>query len=523
MPPDLQSSVLLIKDVPHEWLFQHVSAVVHHGGSGTTAAGIRAGKPTIIVPFFGDQPFWGDMVARAKLGPSPIHFSILTASKLSEAIKDATSSRYEANVEQMSRSLQKENGVLSMLDSVHATLPTNAMRCSVCPARPAMWRHKKYKDVRLSGMAAIALTNAGLLKTNDLEMHHSVKYNVKLGPWEPVTGGMFAVTDLFYETFRGIGEVFYDVGRGLTVGATAHTRKQQSYSETGYRDPEVTLFPQNANGAPPTPTSPTPTSSSSKNEANGMPPSYTMTPTTTPTTTQSNTKPLPPLPPSRSSSYSSSQPYTASSSKPFGYFTAKGTGRILKSSLRAPMAFTYGMTQGAHEMPKLWGDKLVRPQPDITGIRSGVVAGVKELTLGTFDGLAGLVVQPIVGAKEEGVVGFVKGVGKGTAGLPVKWFAAAAGSFGYPLKGVDVGVKKMWDRMVGSGDEVGRERVRLAMWEYETAGQEVRDDVVRGWEMVMEEIEASRKQAWFGKRKGKGKASVGNEDVIAEENGEDVG
>ena len=519
VPDDLQSSVLLIKDVPHEWLFQHVSAVVHHGGSGTTAAGIKAGKPTFIVPFFGDQPFWGDMVARAKLGPTPIHSSILTASKLSEAINDATSGRYEANILQMSQHLQEENGVLGMLQSVHSTLPINAMRCSVCPARPASWRHKKYKDVRLSGMAAIALTNAGLVKTNDLEMHHSVKYNVKLGPWEPVTGGMFAVTDLFYETFKGIGEVFYDVGRGLTVGATAHTRKQPGYSETGYRDPEMPLFPHNANGVPPKPLPPTPMSSSEKEQANGMPPTYTMTPTTTRSTpTRSNTEPLFPSPPLvRSSSSSSSQPYTAASSKPFGYFTAKGSARILKSSLRAPMAFTYGMTQGAHEAPKLWGDRLVRAQPNITGFRSGVVAGVKELTLGTYDGLAGLVVQPIVGAKEDGVVGFVKGMGKGAAGLPVKWFAASAGTFGYPLKGVDVGVKKMWDRMVGGGDEVGRERVRLAMWEYEMAGDELREDVVRGWEMLMEEIEAGRKRSWFGKGKGKAKVTAGEEDTIQEE------
>lgn len=49
-----RSDVLFIGDCPHEWLFERVSAVVHHGGAGTTACGLRNGKPTIIVPFFGE-------------------------------------------------------------------------------------------------------------------------------------------------------------------------------------------------------------------------------------------------------------------------------------------------------------------------------------------------------------------------------------------------------------------------------------------------------------------------------------
>jgi UDP:flavonoid glycosyltransferase YjiC (YdhE family) len=49
--------VFMLGNVPHDWLFQRVSCVVHHGGAGTTAAGITCGKPTVVVPFFGDQPF----------------------------------------------------------------------------------------------------------------------------------------------------------------------------------------------------------------------------------------------------------------------------------------------------------------------------------------------------------------------------------------------------------------------------------------------------------------------------------
>jgi sterol 3beta-glucosyltransferase len=52
---EIPSNVFLLGSVPHDWLFRHVSAIVHHGGAGTTAAGIALGKPTLIVPFFGDQ------------------------------------------------------------------------------------------------------------------------------------------------------------------------------------------------------------------------------------------------------------------------------------------------------------------------------------------------------------------------------------------------------------------------------------------------------------------------------------
>ena len=50
----IPEDVFMLGNVPHDWLFKHVSAVVHHGGAGTTAAGIAAGKPTVVVPFFGD-------------------------------------------------------------------------------------------------------------------------------------------------------------------------------------------------------------------------------------------------------------------------------------------------------------------------------------------------------------------------------------------------------------------------------------------------------------------------------------
>ncbi|MCJ1305219.1 hypothetical protein MMC08_008033 [Hypocenomyce scalaris] len=78
--------VFMLGNMPHDWLFMHVSCVVHHGGAGTTAAGITAGRLTIVGPFFGDQPFWGAMIARAGAGTDLIPHKQLTADKLADAI-----------------------------------------------------------------------------------------------------------------------------------------------------------------------------------------------------------------------------------------------------------------------------------------------------------------------------------------------------------------------------------------------------------------------------------------------------
>jgi sterol 3beta-glucosyltransferase len=85
-PGDLPQSIFQLESAPHDWLFERVTAVVHHGGSGTTAAGLRAGKPSLICPFIADQPFWGERVYRLGAGPKPIRQKKLTAERLAAAI-----------------------------------------------------------------------------------------------------------------------------------------------------------------------------------------------------------------------------------------------------------------------------------------------------------------------------------------------------------------------------------------------------------------------------------------------------
>ena len=100
-------SVLFIETPPHNWLFPQVSAVVHHGGCGTTAAGLLAGMPSIICPFFGDQPFWGRQVERIGVWPSPIPQKRFTVERLCHAIDVVM----RQNAAALGNRLQKENGV----------------------------------------------------------------------------------------------------------------------------------------------------------------------------------------------------------------------------------------------------------------------------------------------------------------------------------------------------------------------------------------------------------------------------
>ncbi|MCB8985671.1 MAG: glycosyltransferase family 1 protein [Ardenticatenaceae bacterium] len=86
----LPDNIFQIDVVPHDWLFKHISAVVHHGGAGTTAAGLRAGKPSILCPFFGDQPLWARRITALGVGPEPVPQKELTAANLATAIRTAT-------------------------------------------------------------------------------------------------------------------------------------------------------------------------------------------------------------------------------------------------------------------------------------------------------------------------------------------------------------------------------------------------------------------------------------------------
>jgi UDP:flavonoid glycosyltransferase YjiC (YdhE family) len=109
---NLPQTVFMVGSIPHSWLFPKMAAVVHHGGAGTTGAGLRAGVPSIITPFFGDQPFWGQRAYALGVGPQPIPRRHLTVNNLSEAIQYAVTDRaMQKNAANLGERIRAENGI----------------------------------------------------------------------------------------------------------------------------------------------------------------------------------------------------------------------------------------------------------------------------------------------------------------------------------------------------------------------------------------------------------------------------
>jgi UDP:flavonoid glycosyltransferase YjiC (YdhE family) len=100
-----------IDHAPHDRLFPLVAACVHHGGAGTTAASLRAGKPTVICPFFGDQPFWARRVAELGAGPAPLKRSSLSSDSLAAAIAATRDPSIIATARELGVRIRTENGV----------------------------------------------------------------------------------------------------------------------------------------------------------------------------------------------------------------------------------------------------------------------------------------------------------------------------------------------------------------------------------------------------------------------------
>ncbi|XP_074566941.1 sterol 3-beta-glucosyltransferase UGT80A2-like isoform X2 [Curcuma longa] len=115
--------VYLLDNVPHDWLFLQCKAVVHHGGAGTTAAGLKAACPTTIVPFFGDQPFWGDRVHARGLGPQPIPIDQFSLQKLVDSIKFMMDPKVKENAVELAKAMETEDGVSGAVRAFLKHLP----------------------------------------------------------------------------------------------------------------------------------------------------------------------------------------------------------------------------------------------------------------------------------------------------------------------------------------------------------------------------------------------------------------
>mmetsp|Transcript_11462 Transcript_11462/g.16122 ORF Transcript_11462/g.16122 Transcript_11462/m.16122 type:complete len:882 (-) Transcript_11462:142-2787(-) len=131
---------------PHDWLLPQTCAVVHHGGAGTTAAGLRYGLPTLVCPFFADQYMWSEMVHRAGVGPSPCPVNKLTVAILEEKLKMLQDDEISDAAKKMAEQMAKEDGIQGGLEHFLSDLPRDNMLCDVClllgETKPAKFRFR---------------------------------------------------------------------------------------------------------------------------------------------------------------------------------------------------------------------------------------------------------------------------------------------------------------------------------------------------------------------------------------------
>ncbi|KAJ0967222.1 hypothetical protein J5N97_024139 [Dioscorea zingiberensis] len=125
--------VYLLDNVPHDWLFLQCKAVVHHGGAGTTAAGLKAACPTTIVPFFGDQPFWGDRVHARGVGPAPIPVDQFSLQKLVDAINFMMDPKVKESAVELAKAMESEDGVTGAVKAFLKHLPKKPTEVSPAP------------------------------------------------------------------------------------------------------------------------------------------------------------------------------------------------------------------------------------------------------------------------------------------------------------------------------------------------------------------------------------------------------
>ena len=119
----LPATVYKISFAPYSWLFPRMGMVIHHGGAGTTAAALRAGVPSGVVPFIFDQHYWGERILALGAGPEPIRFKQLTAETLTETIRRGISDQdMRQKAADLGEKIRGENGIGNAVDIINQLL-----------------------------------------------------------------------------------------------------------------------------------------------------------------------------------------------------------------------------------------------------------------------------------------------------------------------------------------------------------------------------------------------------------------
>ncbi|KAH6984932.1 hypothetical protein BKA56DRAFT_671389 [Ilyonectria sp. MPI-CAGE-AT-0026] len=409
---NIPDNIFMLDNIPHDWLFPRVKACVIHGGAGTTAIALKCGLPTMIVPFFGDQHFWGNMVGGAGVGPDPIPYKNLDAEKLAEGITYCLTEKAQDAAKKMAQSIENDgDGAINAVEQFHRQMlarKPSTLRCSILKDQVAVWKVKG-SHVRLSALVADILVGNGLLSWKSLRLIRHMEWNDFQGPGEPVTGAASSIARSVGEAFTGIVSVPYR----LAKRAAGHRdKKNKSLHKNGSRNDWME---------------------------------------------------------SRACD------------------VARGVERTATAIAKAPADLSLALAQGFHNAPRLYGDDTVRRTPRVTGFRSGLRAARFELVYGIYDGFTGVVRLPVRGAKNNGVVGFVKGVGMGLTGLVLKNLAAIVGPVGYTLKGLvkQAGRHRRPDKFIRRARIVQEQREARELSELRS--KELTQQAIGGW-LIMKDL-----------------------------------
>lgn len=114
------NDLLYLESVPHDWLLPKCRMIIHHGGAGTTSAGLRAGIPQVVVPFTADQPFWGGRVHVIGVGPWPLQVKRLSVEKMVSAIAEAESDAVLERAQVTGQRIRGEDGVMNAVKLIES-------------------------------------------------------------------------------------------------------------------------------------------------------------------------------------------------------------------------------------------------------------------------------------------------------------------------------------------------------------------------------------------------------------------
>jgi hypothetical protein len=337
--------------------------------------------------------------------------------------------------------------------------------------------HVKGTKIDLSAFAACTLANANLLDFKDLKLFRAEEHYVDEGPRDPISGGFTAAVGAFSGMALGLADIPSETWRAARMPGERSRQQSRASSSTDPstdtislgRSPSVTSFSSKASESKRKPFSRSKTlpvsSHAASAQENGV-------------TGLRNVK-------------SNNPPKQADIMQPTGIHMSRGAGRLFKEIIQGPVDISNNLTRGLHNMPKMWGDDTVRPQERVTDFRSGMKAVGREFGFGFYDGLGGLVTQPWKGAREEGVGGFFKGVGKGVGGFGSKLGAACTGILSHTMQGVSKEVQKLFTSDVQN--YILASRAAQGYEEWLESDEAEREDIIAQWKIMQKALKGKGK------------------------------